>query len=91
MSESESSPADHGLTPIAEALFRGNKIEAIKLYRESHGVGLKDAKDAVEELEARLRETSPDKFTASSRAGCLGAVLLGIAVGVCCWRSTSGF
>jgi ribosomal protein L7/L12 len=28
----------------------GNKIEAIKLYREHTGLGLKEAKDAVEEL-----------------------------------------
>jgi ribosomal protein L7/L12 len=28
----------------------GNKIEAIKLYREHTGLGLKEAKDAVEEM-----------------------------------------
>lgn len=28
----------------------GRKIEAIKLYRESTGVGLKEAKDAVEAM-----------------------------------------
>jgi hypothetical protein len=33
---------------IEAALARGNKIEAIKLYREVTGVGLKEAKDAVE-------------------------------------------
>jgi ribosomal protein L7/L12 len=30
------------------ALERGNKIEAIKIYREKTGLGLKDSKDAVE-------------------------------------------
>lgn len=30
------------------ALERGNKIEAIKLVREAQGLGLKEAKDAVE-------------------------------------------
>jgi len=34
-------------TAIA-ALHRGNKIEAIKLVREANGLGLKEAKDAVE-------------------------------------------
>lgn len=31
------------------ALERGNKIEAIKLVREAQGIGLKEAKDAVED------------------------------------------
>jgi hypothetical protein len=31
------------------ALQRGNKIEAIKLVREERGLGLKEAKDEVEE------------------------------------------
>lgn len=30
----------------------GRKIEAIKLYREEHGVGLREAKEAVEALAA---------------------------------------
>lgn len=33
------------------ALERGKKIEAIKIYRERTGLGLKDAKDAVEYLQ----------------------------------------
>lgn len=39
-------------TPDVEALIRdGRKIEAIKRYRELHGVGLREAKDAVDALE----------------------------------------
>jgi ribosomal protein L7/L12 len=38
---------------VVEALRRGEKIKAIKLYRQSARVGLKEAKDAVEELERR--------------------------------------
>ena len=34
---------------IADALRRGQKIEAIKLYCLSSGVGLKEAKDFIEE------------------------------------------
>lgn len=34
-------------------LVRGEKIQAIKLYRERTGVGLKEAKDAVEDLARR--------------------------------------
>jgi hypothetical protein len=38
---------------VAEAVRQGKKIEAIKLYRQSTGVGLKEAKDAVEEMQRR--------------------------------------
>lgn len=37
------------ITPaIAEAIHSGHTIEAIKLYRQAHGIGLKEAKDAVD-------------------------------------------
>lgn len=36
---------------VADALKRGEKIEAIRLYRGATGVGLKEAKDAVEAME----------------------------------------
>jgi hypothetical protein len=38
-------------TAIADALRRGKKLEAIRLYRERTGVGLKEAKKHVEALE----------------------------------------
>ncbi len=38
---------------VANALQRGEKIEAIKHYREATGVGLKEAKDFVEEIQRR--------------------------------------
>jgi len=34
---------------VAAALERGQKIEAIKLLRELRGIGLKEAKDAVDD------------------------------------------
>lgn len=36
---------------IAEALARGEKIEAIKLLREATGLGLKESKEAVERMD----------------------------------------
>ena len=36
---------------IRKTLQKGNKIEAIKMYRELYGVDLKTAKEAVEEME----------------------------------------
>ena len=40
---------------IQDALRRGNKIEAIKLYRELTGVGLADAKDAIDRTERFIK------------------------------------
>jgi peptide-methionine (R)-S-oxide reductase len=74
---SDSLPLDHELRPVAEALFRGNKIEAITLSQEKFWAGLKEAKDAVKQLEAGLRSQSPERFTlAPSRAECLGCLVL---------------
>ncbi|MHA7630477.1 hypothetical protein [Corallococcus sp. M7] len=39
---------------IERAVRSNNLIEAIKLYRNQHGVGLKEAKDAVEAMRADL-------------------------------------
>lgn len=38
------------MNDILELALNGRKIEAIKRYREVHGVGLKEAKDAVEAM-----------------------------------------
>lgn len=47
-------PQNHAQPELRELIRSGQKIQAIKLYRELHGVGLKEAKDAVEELERNL-------------------------------------
>lgn len=39
--------------PVIEVLRTGNLIEAIKVYRQIHNVGLAEAKTAVENLKAR--------------------------------------
>ncbi len=42
------------ITPeIAELVRKGNTLEAIKLYREHTGAGLKEAKDAIDRMAAR--------------------------------------
>lgn len=58
---------------VNEALAAGNKIEAIKLYREATRVGLKEAKDAVEAVE-RQRLGLPGN--APLKNGCMGALLI---------------
>jgi ribosomal protein L7/L12 len=48
--------SDPALAPqVQEALRRGNKIEAIKIYRELTGVGLAEAKDAIERAERFIK------------------------------------
>jgi len=39
---------------IMSLLSRKRKIDAVKIYREEYGVGLKEAKDAVEQIEASM-------------------------------------
>jgi hypothetical protein len=48
------SPAERSAreAELRQALAAGRKIEAIKLYRCLYGVGLKEAKEAVERLQA---------------------------------------
>ena len=48
----ESSEA--GDAKVVEMIKKGNKIEAIKIYREIHNVGLAEAKQAVDGIVARL-------------------------------------
>jgi large subunit ribosomal protein L7/L12 len=43
-------PANLSDDDIRKAAQQGQKIQAIKWYRSLHGVGLKDAKDAVEKM-----------------------------------------
>ena len=41
---------------VIDLVHQGRKIEAIKLHRERTGVGLKEAKDVVDELERKYKE-----------------------------------
>lgn len=72
-------PASIADNEILELLRRGNKIAAIKLYRERTGDGLKDSKEAVEALGRAHGISSPQGV------GCGGAaimLLLGLVVTV---------
>ena len=71
-------PEAGALSPVADLLFAGRKIDAIKLYREQvkPGAGLKEAKEAVEQLEAGLRAQHPEKFTAKAKSGCTAVLAL---------------
>ena len=43
---------------LARCLDEGRKIDAIKLYRRLHGVGLREAKEAVERLQTEAAAAS---------------------------------
>jgi large subunit ribosomal protein L7/L12 len=45
-----SAPQNVSDEDIQSLAMQGQKIQAIKWYRSLHGVGLKDAKDAVEKM-----------------------------------------
>lgn len=72
--------------PVAaiSALHRGNKIEAIKLVREERGIGLKEAKDAVDEYvrtQPSLQSTFAAAQAQSGRTALLWlAILIGCAI-----------
>ncbi|MEM7477105.1 MAG: hypothetical protein AAF483_19150 [Planctomycetota bacterium] len=64
---------------ILERIFDGQKIQAIKLYKESQSVSLKAAKEFVEELTVKLQEEHPDRFSAQKQpSGCFGVLLLAL-------------
>ena len=62
---------------ITDCLLSGRKIEAIKVYREATGKGLKESKEFIESLTDTLREKHPDKFP-TTKAGCTSVIVLGL-------------
>jgi ribosomal protein L7/L12 len=46
-------PATDPLHEVRALIGQGKKIQAVKVYRDLTGVGLKEAKDAVDMLELR--------------------------------------
>jgi ribosomal protein L7/L12/sugar lactone lactonase YvrE len=63
------------MNKLMELVRSGDRIEAIKLFRETTGVGLKDAKDAIDGLDLAISttptefgsDTSPDNFFAETK------------------------
>lgn len=56
---------------IVESLRQGNKIEAIKEYRELTGSGLKESKEAIEAL--------IQKYEIPMKSGCASLLLIGLS------------
>lgn len=78
MNESSNLPAD-----VVNAINAGRKIEAIKLLREARGLGLKEAKHAVD---AYIRE-NPSAQQPKSRSGGLIILVVLAIVGYAIYKS----
>ena len=74
-------PTQEQWLEIQGHLSGGRKIQAIKVYREATGVGLKEAKDAMEAYYEKLRAEAPDRFPEQAKSGCAGAILIGFIMG----------
>lgn len=74
---------------IREAIFSGQKIEAIKQYRDATRTGLAESKEFIEQLTDEMRRVAPERFAPQqSGAGCLtaaGLLLAPLLLGLCRW------
>lgn len=73
---------------MTDLIFAGQKIEAIKMYREATSLGLKESKEFIDALERQLREECPENFSHAAKSGCsvvAASVLLAMAAGVVGW------
>ncbi len=61
---------------INAALFSGNKIEAIRIYRDATQCRLAEASEFILALDAALRKETPDAFEEESNTGCAGAAAM---------------
>jgi ribosomal protein L7/L12 len=68
------------LNDITSAIIGGNKIEAIKVYRKATGRGLREAKEAVEEITDSLSKDHPEIKASNSKTGCFPVIIIGVCV-----------
>jgi ribosomal protein L7/L12 len=61
---------------VAQLIFSGQKIAAVKRYREQNHCTLLEAKQSVERFTEILRLKHPQRFTNVKPAGCAAAFLL---------------
>jgi len=75
---------------MTDLIFAGQKIEAIKMYRDASHLGLKESKDVIDALEKQLREECPEEFAHAAKTGCSVVLVGGIlafaaATGILGW------
>jgi sugar lactone lactonase YvrE len=80
--EATAAPDAHtgDIAEVVRLLREGRTIEAIKVYRERFGIGLKEAKDAVDRIAAGQPAGSVPASALKPVAGGLGCVLTAIVV-----------
>ena len=61
--------SDEQFRQVSEAILSGNKIAAIKVYREATGLGPKEAKEEVERITADLARDHPELLE-NQKKGC---------------------
>lgn len=64
------------LEEISELIYAGQKLEAVKRYRDQRSVSLVDAKQFIEQLTDELKQKYPDRFSTRSTTGCAGLIAL---------------
>lgn len=63
---------------VIEAIERGNKIEAIKLLRESTGLGLKESKDLIDAYEDNRPAGSQPLRRGDTNSGIIIVIVLAV-------------
>ncbi|HEY7770623.1 hypothetical protein [Longimicrobium sp.] len=83
-------PHADSIAEVVRILQSGHLIQAVKLYRERFGVGLKEAKDAVDQIAAgQPAGTVPHRSGGTGfGVGCAVMILLVIVGAVLIWRSS---
>ena len=58
---------------ILDAIYKGKKLEAIKIYKLETGKDLREAKEYIEGLTNEIRKEYPEKFqnNLSGNGGCM--------------------
>ncbi|TWT39280.1 ribosomal protein L7/L12 [Blastopirellula retiformator] len=82
----ENESPDGQLDEIKRLLKEGQKIAAIKMLREETGRGLKESKELVEQIEAKM--VADGELDKPTGVGCSGMILLGaatIGAGTAAW------
>jgi ribosomal protein L7/L12 len=82
----ETSRAEKLLDEVEPLLRRGNKIDAIKVYRTATGTALKEAKDTVDAIEAAMKARGAIEVDRAQSAGLLSQIGRAIAR----WRGQTG-
>jgi hypothetical protein len=64
---------------LLQMLQEGNLIHAIKIYRRATNQGLKESKDVIDALYAKLRQEDPVTYP-DRKAGCAMMLLLAVTL-----------